>query len=378
MKTKHSIPVSLGPLGVLWFGHDITINDFPDIREYVDSCLLPEKAVPKWVSVLTRDFTILKELVLAVKQTIPEESALKKKTEFPFIPPAPKRPKFISESGKFSDPIFAKTLLQKVKYDSYLIEHKEYLNRLQEWDITNKAHLASSGANSDGRKPPDLPGKPVPPKSVSKYGSMPEGKKCDFQHYLKAREKDMQLWEETVNEYKSKLHESQKQQEAGNQIGPKQAIADRLLRDIEIACAGSSLRFGKLSWKLLPGGKFDHVNITKHLQVMRAQYPQRTYDDSRINKVMGLNPSQAYLGCDEFDGYIVFLFKDCRHAVLECPWTGNALYLLEGDWIALSKMSKSELLNQHYKHARRIIHDDSGNWFLKLKNLIPKKSQAKS
>ncbi len=381
MKANHTIPVSLGPLGVLWFGHDITIHDFRDIREYVDSCLIPENAKAKWVSVLTRDFAILKELVLALKRIIPEENALKRKMEFPYIPPTPKRPQFLSESGRFSDPIFPKTLLHRVEYDKYLIEHKDYLNRLQEWDITNKAHLASIGANSDGSKAPNLPGKPFPPKSVSKYGTMPESKKCDFQHYLKALEKDISnklLWEETVNEYNSKLHELQKQQEADKQVGPKQAIADRLLRDIEIACAQCSLRFGKLSWRILPGGKLDYVNITQHLQAMRAQYPQRTYDDSRINKVMGLNPSQAYLGSDEFDGYIVFLFKDCQHAVLECPWSGNALYILEGDWITLSKMPKSELLNQHYKHARRIIHDDSGNWFLKLKNLIPNKSQVKN
>lgn len=80
---------------------------------------------------------------------------------------------------------------------------------------------------------------------------------------------------------------------------------------------------------------------------------------------------KCIIGSDEFDGYIVFFFKNCLISVLECPWKNNALYLLNAKkWATLSKLSKSELLSLHSNNAQRIIHDDGGSWFPQLKKVI--------
>lgn len=386
MDAEQTIPVSKGTGGVLWRGHKVTIDDFPEVREYVDSCISPAKAEPKWAAALSQDYEMLKKLVQEVGRTIPTKDSLACKSVLPSIPPAPQKPLSVNKSFRFCDPIFRKTLLQVRAHSRYLVEYKNYLDLRKEWDVANKAHRSSTGNNTrHGSKSRDLPGKPVPPPPISKYGALPDSKKSEFHHYLKARDENaaqLWAWRKSMRDYKSRLPEMQSQHETYKRLlayyklhAPKQTFVDRLLKDIDRARNDAGLQFEKLQWRLLPGGKIDYPMVTRHLQTIRNQFPKRSFDDGRIKKVIGLKPSRAYLGSDEFDGYLVFLFEGCRYAVLECPWFGNALYLLEGDWNALSKLSKSELLSRHGSHARRIIHDENGSWFHQLRREISANSR---
>lgn len=66
-----------------------------------------------------------------------------------------------------------------------------------------------------------------------------------------------------------------------------------------------------------------------------------------------LDPTDIYAGVDDFLGYIVFDYSNSGFSILECPFVGNAIYILVGDWKALSKLSKAELLNFHSKISDR-------------------------
>ena len=45
-----------------------------------------------------------------------------------------------------------------------------------------------------------------------------------------------------------------------------------------------------------------------------------------------LAPLRCYIGNESWDGYVVFEFRDSNSVVLECPFEGNATYILPADW----------------------------------------------
>jgi hypothetical protein len=123
---------------------------------------------------------------------------------------------------------------------------------------------------------------------------------------------------------------------------------------------------GYVPWKLLPPG--DSVFAWLHSLDLHARHyePDGGYDIGRLKAVMSYNPAKCYVGIDKFDGYIVFLFTHTKRIALECPKIGNAIYIIEGDWRTLCRLSKWELLNSRSKHyVIRIIH--RGEWRTRLR-----------
>ena len=127
----------------------------------------------------------------------------------------------------------------------------------------------------------------------------------------------------------------------------------------------------KLNWTILPSGDGLGHSTNYYLETVFRRYPDRERDPSRISRILSLKPERAYTGHSEFDSYLVFLFKNCPYAVLESPWTGNAVYLLDrSQWARLSKYSKTDLLTSEHHDIRRIIHDPSGAWFRQLRKVL--------
>jgi hypothetical protein len=100
------------------------------------------------------------------------------------------------------------------------------------------------------------------------------------------------------------------------------------------------------------------MTLTKQLR------PGHRYDLSRLEKLATLNPSECYVGLDEFEGYVVFCFSGTETAVLENPLEGNAVYIISSGWQPLSRLSKSELLEEMPEIVHRVVHQ--GDWFSRL------------
>ena len=149
----------------------------------------------------------------------------------------------------------------------------------------------------------------------------------------------------------------------------KNAIA-RLRKSIsEIQGSGNDLpAIEELNWVILPEAESAWPRVSRCLEQMKRQHPTKELEPSRLEKIWSLRPSKVFQGKNTFDGYFVCLFD--QRAVLECPWVGNAIYVIRGDWRKLSQLSKSDLINRHRKEVRRIIHRDSGNWFTEIKKAI--------
>jgi hypothetical protein len=131
---------------------------------------------------------------------------------------------------------------------------------------------------------------------------------------------------------------------------------------------GPLLTATKLRWKLLPKGNYPFERILKHFDGLSRQRNHQVFDISRLHKINGLSPDATYVGIEEFEGYVVFYFDQAETAVLDCPLTGNAIYVFGENWKTLSRLDKSTLINHRRRNCERIIH--RGAWFSRLKSLI--------
>jgi hypothetical protein len=58
----------------------------------------------------------------------------------------------------------------------------------------------------------------------------------------------------------------------------------------------------------------------------------RNTDWQRIREIKRLKPVRCYIGKRMWEGYAVYTFKRATNVVLECPFEGNATYILDENW----------------------------------------------
>lgn len=114
-------------------------------------------------------------------------------------------------------------------------------------------------------------------------------------------------------------------------------------------------------WRLLPRPPRDPLQFREYLRTHGVGASHSAEDLERLELVMSLGPEQVALGEAEFLGYFAFIFDDSTLTVLENTLVGNAIYVLDSNWQALSQRRKSELLNDGWQ---RIVH--KGDWFERL------------
>jgi hypothetical protein len=155
---------------------------------------------------------------------------------------------------------------------------------------------------------------------------------------------------------------------------PANSLATRIVRrineDIEIYVKRGGTRFGakKLNWKVLPKGKQPLKKLVEHFERISKQPIAIVFDIDRLHKVYSLKPDDVFVGIDQFEGYVVFYFASAETAVLDCPVTGNAIYVFGEKWKSLSRLTKTALLNGQGRDITRIVHH--GAWFSRLKSLV--------
>lgn len=124
----------------------------------------------------------------------------------------------------------------------------------------------------------------------------------------------------------------------------------------------------RLPFQPLPPGELSVDSLKRHYEYSAGGNPDRRYDPERVAKVLSLGPSVVYVGIEGFAGYMIFTFPYTEAALLECPERGNAVYILNRDWMTLARMSKRELLSERPAEVTKIVH--KGDWFQRLKLAI--------
>jgi len=121
-------------------------------------------------------------------------------------------------------------------------------------------------------------------------------------------------------------------------------------------------------WRLLPPGELSIEGVHRYYSGLQVENPRARYDLERVEKALSLRPHQSYEEIDGIEGYIVFRFPHTTSALMECPKTGNAIYIIHKDWERWSKMSKQELMGDETGEVVRVPHQ--GDWFAKVKDAL--------
>jgi hypothetical protein len=120
----------------------------------------------------------------------------------------------------------------------------------------------------------------------------------------------------------------------------------------------------RFSFVLLPPSREGVRNALEHLRRLPRNHPHSLmdirFDWSRLDRIESLHPVARYVGTKAWKGYVVFEFQDSDRVILECPQTGNATYILQGNWRDMVSASKAELLSDYRRYCARIVHRQ--NW----------------
>ena len=150
-------------------------------------------------------------------------------------------------------------------------------------------------------------------------------------------------------------------------VQPQNEIQRRALKRItkavsDLATGRRVIATRRLPWRFLPPGKMGIKRVVSEFRRRKQFLPDYEVDEERLAFMESLGADETYVGRDSFEGYICFYFIERKIGVLECPFYGNALYILTHDWQTLSKFTKTELLEQFsasvetIRHTRRFQH----------------------
>jgi hypothetical protein len=102
----------------------------------------------------------------------------------------------------------------------------------------------------------------------------------------------------------------------------------------------------RLSFTLLPPGEWDIRQVIEHYCKESHSFPSgllgRKIDNSRLVKIASLGPLRCYIGKESWSGDVVFEFSASNCVVLECPFEGNATYVLSAPGKPWSGIAKSK------------------------------------
>jgi len=114
----------------------------------------------------------------------------------------------------------------------------------------------------------------------------------------------------------------------------------------------------RLNWEVLPKGKYPWETQKRRLEPFfeKAKGTNRHVIEKRLEEINKHNPDFTAIGTGGFGGYIVHGFQNKDLYVLECIQVNNATYILKDNWENISKLSKSEILDNKL-HEARVIHN---------------------
>ncbi|MCM3593454.1 hypothetical protein HN020_03095 [Brevibacillus borstelensis] len=125
------------------------------------------------------------------------------------------------------------------------------------------------------------------------------------------------------------------------------------------------------NWEFIPPGDKPWTERLEEYKpfVDRVSKTKKPVVVNRIETIEKYQPDEVAFGAKGFQGYLVFKFSALGFYVFESMLHGNATYVVRGDWESVSKMTKSEII-QNSLHEYRFTHHDS--WKKNIHELLEK------
>jgi len=128
-----------------------------------------------------------------------------------------------------------------------------------------------------------------------------------------------------------------------------------------------------LPFAVLPAGTWDIEDVIQYYQQHRTNLPSGLAPDSleldRIRKIESLGPAECWVGKETWLGYVVFTFAGTERVVLECPFKGNATYIIHDNWKQKVMHTKLWFRENQKGQYTKIVHLGY-RWLLRVKNAL--------
>jgi hypothetical protein len=98
----------------------------------------------------------------------------------------------------------------------------------------------------------------------------------------------------------------------------------------------------------------DHYRKMEHNRASGLE--DRQFQWYRLEDIDSLDPIRCWVGEQSWKGYVVFEFSETRRVVLECPFEGNATYILWGNWKSMIGDTKAQIRDDHPDEHLRVLH----------------------
>ena len=132
---------------------------------------------------------------------------------------------------------------------------------------------------------------------------------------------------------------------------------------------GQTSRIEQLSFEIFPKGKLTVDELVKLLRLRGISVG--TFGKLRLNKIEEhFDYEVKCIGKGDFDGYIIYRFKDNDIVIAEKPAYGNATYLVKGKWkniLTILQLSRGDARSLYPHQVKRVIHNDEIQWLNELK-----------
>jgi hypothetical protein len=159
------------------------------------------------------------------------------------------------------------------------------------------------------------------------------------------------------------------------ELEAKPSKRDKVAQDLLVRPAGVPVE--RFSFKLLPPGTWDIEDVIKHYHEEAHRFPAdlgcRNIDEGRLWAMRSLNPCKCYVGTESWLGYVVFEFSWSSRVVLECPFEGNAIYVLWGDWKRMVTHTKRYIWSHFPQNYSRIVHRGKGEWLARTRGTLKRR-----
>jgi hypothetical protein len=145
----------------------------------------------------------------------------------------------------------------------------------------------------------------------------------------------------------------------------------------KLSASSAGVPVERFSFKVLPPGTWDMEDVIKHYHQEAHRFPAdlagRNIDEGRLRAMRSLNPCKCYVGTDSWLGYVVFEFLWSGRVVLECPFEGNAIYVLWGDWKRMVTHTKRYIWRHFPENYSRIVHRGKGGWLAQTRGALKRR-----
>jgi hypothetical protein len=125
----------------------------------------------------------------------------------------------------------------------------------------------------------------------------------------------------------------------------------------------------RLNWAVLPPGQYPWERVLAQLEptIRVAKEGNQGVIQRRLEVLHSYHPEFMAIGEAGFTGYVIYGYPQRNLYVCENTLYGNATYIFGQDWIALSQMTKAEVLDENRQRAR-VIHRE--NWQVEIQQVF--------